>query len=98
MEEEEKWFSDIYVTFSLLVLNIIILFYTYFKGTKQNNDYLFEFRRERRVSNEKGKRAKFCSTGVQIVLLYLKTHLLMWSQRLNVVTGPVAVSWVRRAI
>ena len=44
MEEEEKWFSDIYVTFSLLVLNIIILFYTYFKGTKQNNDYLFEFR------------------------------------------------------
>ena len=31
MEEEEKWFCDIYITFSLLVLNVIILFYTYLR-------------------------------------------------------------------
>jgi len=34
MEEEEKWFSDLYVTFSLLVLNVIILFYTYLRVRK----------------------------------------------------------------
>ena len=33
-EEEEKWFSDIYVTFRLLVLNVIILFCTYLRLRK----------------------------------------------------------------
>ena len=32
--EEEEGFSDIYVTFSVLVLNVIILFCTYLKVGK----------------------------------------------------------------
>ena len=42
---------------------------------------------EKGECGQKRKRAKFGSTWVQIVLLYLKTNLLVWSRLLNVVTG-----------
>ena len=44
MEEEEKWFIDIYVTFSVFQYYILSFYFLVIKGTKINNDYLFEFR------------------------------------------------------
>ena len=42
--EEKKWFIGIYVTFSLFQFYILSFYFLLIKGTKINNDYLFEFR------------------------------------------------------
>ena len=73
MEEEEKWFIDIYVTFSVFQYYILSFYFLVIKGTKINHDYWFEFRRERESVNKREKREILFYLDSNSVIIFEKT-------------------------